>query len=90
MNRFSDLVEAGLARRAQTPGPTFEPQGCPWVLACIGFTGRDPTPGEVSAFYHRAPLGVEFGSAGEHAVRTMITHGVTWKQFLSVLKANGL
>lgn len=88
--RFSDLVEKGLAVRVQTKGPTFEWDALPWVVACRGYLGREPTIPEVSRFYHEAPLGVQFRSPGETAVRLMVVHRVTWKQFLDTLRRHGL
>jgi len=88
--KFSNLVEAGLQQFVQTKGPTFDEAGDPWRAACWGYLGRAPTLTEYANFYHMNPLGVKFGDPGEFAVRLMIVYGVTWKQFLSQLRWQGL
>jgi len=88
--KFSDLVEAGLQQFVQTKGPTFDEIGDPWRVACRGYLGRAPSPTEHANFYHMNSLGVKFGDPGEFAVRVMIAHGVTWKQFLAQLRLQGL
>ena len=87
--KFSDLVAAGLEQYARAPGPDFADND-PWAMALRGFLKRAPTLIELSKFYHRNELGVAFGTAGEYAVRVLLTHKVKWAQFLSALRSNGL